>query len=1125
MAQVNLSLLGAFQLRVADQTLATMRRKTKALLGYLAVTGSPHTRYELANLFCQEAAAPQRTLRLLLSRSRRALGTDGLLTIGEDVELNQEIVSVDVQQFSQILRGDLAQTTQDDLQQAVDRYHGELLEGLSLPDAPEFELWLLGQRAQMQQLYERGLTELIRRLIDRKQLAAAIPYAQKLNQSNPLLEDSHAFLLWLYAQTGQRESALAQYEKCRTLLWQELAVEPTPELQTLYADLVAGQLGPSVALRGAQAAALTATRTPADFVGRDDELAQLQQWWQAAASGQGQVIMIDGVAGGGKTRLVKVLAEQLAQGQFSRGNCFESTATLPFHPWGELFEQLLGQFDRSFLAQLPAYQIEAAARLVPGLWRRLGRKRPVRSASSTQLERLFAALSDCLLALVAERPLCLFLDDLQWADETSLQLFQYVARRVAQVPLLLLGTYRREEKEDAPALLTLLSDLQRQPSQKLSLPPLAAPAIDQLTSHIWRKLPVGYRSHIVKMIAQTTGGNPLFVVEVLNELAHTEQLPSEIPVPATVRDLIQRRLQQVPMTNRQVLETLAILDRPAGLRLSQQVSGRSEDETVTAIEQGLQRGLLQALPDSRPTRYQFHHDLVRQAVSDQLATVRCELLHRRCALALAERNTAAATLAYHWQMAGDAEQEAHFAQLAGEQAAATFANSEAIHYFTRALELVPETDYGRRYALLLARVQVNTVLGERQAQHEDLLAITDLIDSLPASAVERPQWSAEVNFRKAEYFIGLSQFTEGLAAATQTVHFAQQIPSLRLEGDGYLQWGVALWKTGDFLEAREKLLMSRQLAQENEWPDLEALCLQVLGSVSWSLGEQSQAGDYFAQALPLLRQEGDRVTEGSTLNNLGVIAHDQGDYTQAEDYYQQAIDLQQGIGYQRGVANSVGNLGGLWLELGEWEKAAAYLNQAITINRTVGDVRAVSLQLGDVAKVALHHGQADEALAIAQQAYQSVQGIEDRPSQAGLLNVLGQVYLARGELDEAAAVYEQAYQIRQEVGQHTSAMEPLAGLAQTLLAASKTQAALAHVETILQYLDGHSLDGTLEPIRIYLTCYEVLNQLGDPRTNAVLHEGYEQLQTRAAKINDPDKRQAYLHNVPAHQRLLTASGR
>ncbi len=159
----SIHLLGSFEVRVGATT-PTLRRKTRAMLAYLAATGQRHHRRALADMFCQETKNPYASLRSLLSRIRRQVGSEVLLTEGEMVCVSRQAVWVDCLELAQVLEGERDQQTVERLMAALQLYRGQFLDGLSLPKAPEFELWLLGERTRLRNFYERGLGALALRI-------------------------------------------------------------------------------------------------------------------------------------------------------------------------------------------------------------------------------------------------------------------------------------------------------------------------------------------------------------------------------------------------------------------------------------------------------------------------------------------------------------------------------------------------------------------------------------------------------------------------------------------------------------------------------------------------------------------------------------------------------------------------------------------------------------------------------------------------------------------------------------------------------------------------------------------------------------------------------------------------
>jgi hypothetical protein len=171
----SIQLMGPMRIVAASgERLALPNRKTRALLAYLAQNKQPFARLILSDLFCQQSDNPGRTLRWHLSMIRRHLGPQALLTTAEQVQLNTQYVQVDSRTFAAVLSGDPTQWTAPQLMNALEIYQGEFLSGLALPAAPEFELWLLGQRAYLHRLYERGLSHLVGRFIVEQKYETAV---------------------------------------------------------------------------------------------------------------------------------------------------------------------------------------------------------------------------------------------------------------------------------------------------------------------------------------------------------------------------------------------------------------------------------------------------------------------------------------------------------------------------------------------------------------------------------------------------------------------------------------------------------------------------------------------------------------------------------------------------------------------------------------------------------------------------------------------------------------------------------------------------------------------------------------------------------------------------------------
>jgi len=322
MGRVSLGLLGGFQLRLGGGARVLIpSKKAQALLAYLALQPrQPHFRDKLATLLWSEMAERQARhgLRQALVSLRRVFAkarTRPLLIEGDTVALDRSTVDVDVAAFERLA----CRATRAALEQAVGLYRGELLEGLSIREAP-FDQWLAGERSRLRELALDALTRLLAEQMKSRADEAAIQTASRLLLLDPIQEIGHRALMRLYARQGRRGSALRQYRACVDLLERELGAEPEKETKELYRQILQQWSRPSPTRSSAREKAPEIPRpVPArsgladvhrPLIARETEMALLLQSLKEAVRGRGHVIVLTGEAGIGKTRLIVELLKE-----------------------------------------------------------------------------------------------------------------------------------------------------------------------------------------------------------------------------------------------------------------------------------------------------------------------------------------------------------------------------------------------------------------------------------------------------------------------------------------------------------------------------------------------------------------------------------------------------------------------------------------------------------------------------------------------------------------------------------------------------------------------------------------------------------------------------------------------
>ncbi len=296
--------------------------------------------------------------------------------------------------------------------------------------------------------------------------------------------------------------------------------------------------------------------------------------------------------------------------------------------------------------------------------------------------------------------------------------------------------------------------------------------------------------------------------------------------------------------------------------------------------------------------------------------------------------------------------------------------------------------------------------------------------------------------------------------------------------------------------------------------------MRILGNTVYRLDDYVGARGFQEQALGIYRDIGDRQGESHALSNLGVFAEDLGNYVQAQVSYEQALSIWREIGFRQGESVILTNLGYICHHEGMYAEAKVFYEQAWQTSREIGFRMGEGWGPVTLALLSHHQGDNETALVYSRQALRIAEEIGDRENQGFALVHLGHSQAGLGRWAEAGDAYRRALTLRQELGQHNLALETQAGLARVSLTQGDLLQARKHVQPILEHLETGWLDGTDEPFRVYLTCYQVLLASNDSRATELLCTAYRLLQGQAEKIQDEALRRSFLGNVAAHHEIV-----
>ncbi len=976
MPRLEIHLLGSPRIELEGVPIEVDTRKATALLAYLAVTGESHSRESLAALMWPEYddASARAALRRTLSALNKALAGNWLDADRESIGLKRDThFNLDIEQFRAnagkcLTHGhpaaDVCPACLGPLAESAALYRGDFLSGFTLRDSAAFDDWQFFQAESLRGELAGVLERLARCHAEQRNFEAAIAAARRWLALDSLHEPAHRRLMQLYTSSGQRAAALRQYQECARILDEELGVPPLDETTRLYETIkehraatteiptsnfqlpISNFQPPTSNLQ--PPAALQASNFP--LVGRSTEWAALLDGYNAIGAA-GHLLVLDGEAGIGKTRLAEALVDyaRSAGATVLAARCYEGESKLAYGPFVEALRATLGQPTQAErIKAMPPHTLSEAARLLPEL---AGAHPPPPLDSPGAQTRFFDAVHQTLLSVCESPPSAdgrlapagvLFLDDLHWADESSLDLLTYLVRRLKGRRLCVLATWRSELVTPGHRLRHLVAEARRSGTGTiLSLSRLSRAAVLELVSAVFPAAPAPGVERNGKNLAERlydeTEGLPYFLAEYLALIRRggPESGPGGWSLPGGVRDLLHSRLAAVSETGWQLLQTAAVIGRSFEFDTLREASGRSEEETLAGLETLVGLALVEEMGGGEGGRglvYDFSHDKLRALVVEETSLARRRRLHRRVAEALVGRargrrdgGTAASQVAQHYYLAGQEKEAADYFKLAGDHARALYANAEALAHFQSALAL----GHSDIAALHESIGDLQTLSGDYSAAIASLEKAAALRagESAVLAAVERKL--GNVHHRRGEWEMAESHFRAALNALGDGGFAAESART-------YADWSLTAHQQGYAERALEYARRSLELAEAAGDARPLAQAHNILGILARKRNDLEQARQHLERSLACAESLGDPAARVAALNNLALVHGDRGEIERAISLTETALGVCVSLGDRHREAALHNSLADLLHAAGNTEAAMARLKQAVAILAEIG---------------------------------------------------------------------------------------------------------------------------------------------------------------------------------------------
>ena len=954
---------------------------------------------------------------------RRAIGETGIISAQNELRLDPVALSCDVVAFEDALAA-------GQLERAIGLYTGPFLDGFHLPGASEFDHWADGERERLRRSYTRTLESLAEAAEERGEWGSAAERWRGMVSEEPYNARVTLRLMRALGEAGDRAGALQQARLHASLLQQEFEAGPDPDVVAL-ADrlrLFSGAANRIEALNGSAGRSRVepvplppSVEAPSPaLVGRTAEWECLTRAWLAGRRGGPRCLLVSGVAGIGKTRLVEEFV-RWADGQgaaTATSRCYGTVGRLPYAP---LADWLRSPALRQSLAALPAVWRAELVGLLPELGIQsletgLPRDLPQVEARRRFFEAMARALGE------VPHPLLLFIDDIQWADRDTLEWIRYLLRGQEPLRVLVVATLRLGEVPLEDRLHEVLLDLRRDGRlDEIPLEPLDVADTAALGAAVAGATldPAAARALYLE-----TEGHPLYIVEMMRSKAAEldDAVPtmegsagrgssapgSRQPLPQRVLATIEARLAQLSAPCRMLVGVAAVIGREFRMDLLSEGSGIGEDEAASALDELLERRLVREQGDAS---YDFSHANIREVAYAGLSSARRRLLHQRIARALIARTpgstVSAAAVAQHLNQGGLIEEAVPYYERAAEVANRIYAYEEAIGHLNQALALLatlPASEDRDRRELAL-RIALGPPLRESRGwavpEVGETAARAWTLGERVGTEPERLRVMWElVSFRIARGS-GLHTALETAEGALQLA-LAQQDRSLL--APAYHLVGEIRCQRGEFTSGRESLEHAAELYDARDHAthprrlgvNYGVLSPSFAGHALWHLGCSDQAQERSRQALGRAEEIADPFSRAIALAYDAMLQQFCGARDAVEEQAAAVIAVSTEYRFPYYLAWGTILHGWAVAERGQVECGIAQMREGLAGMRATGCNYRRSYYLSLLAQVCGYAGQIGEGLDLLEEALTSAEASGEHWKDAELYRLRGELLAASG---------------------------------------------------------------------------------------------------------------------------------
>lgn len=724
------------------------------------------------------------------------------------------------------------------------------------------------------------------------------------------------------------------------------------------------------------------------FVDREKELNKLKGLARSVKEEGNKAIFIKGEAGVGKTTLISKFTKNFLTKNYNfvSGRAYFDKAD-PYLPFKEAFKGYREEGEEYF----PFY----------------GGSKETDQEKVVERRSIFYKTVKTMKSIASKKPLAIFLDDLQWADSTTLQLFYYLVDNTRDSPILFLGTYRPEEVfEDSPLKEIIQRMSRAHLYDEIDLEPLSWADTEEIIKNLVAKERVP--EEFVKLIHDITDGNPLFIKECTTQMVDEGTVDvkediypksrDEIEIPRIISDIIDKWIKRLDQQTKKVLEISSVIGEKVPFELLSNIFEMDDLELMNHLDILVGSDLWEDEPNE--DIFYFSHGLIQLAVYENIPKTIRKRYHQKIGETIEDIyeekiDDHFSELGFHFERGGRVKDSIDYYLKAGKKSEDVYAHENAIQMYEKSLTLMKK-------------------IGKPEYDEVDILE------------------------RLGDTYRVIGKYEKSRDNFNQAIEKAED---KEVKAKLYCKVGGTYLDQGDYDSALEALEKGLNIFEGKN----EVRC-RLLDKKGWALmrkGDLEKVKTIFQEELKVAERIKDTKEKAQAVHNQGVFYLKKGEYRNAKERFEEAVELREEIGDKKGLSSSYNNLGVVYSNQGDLDESLNYLNKSLDIVKEIGDIRSVSLTLLNIGEEYYNKGELDKALEKYDESLSAKEKIDDREGIAFCHNYIGEVYREKNRLSYAEESHKRGLEIAERIENQKMVINSLLSLAQDKLESTEVEEGLS----------------------------------------------------------------------------------